>query len=53
VAATRAVTRAGRRAKAALAVDALQPDNLAFLDAKIVMDFLEGLARDMLAEGVS
>jgi hypothetical protein len=50
VAETPARTRAGRHAKAALAVDALRPDNMDWLHGKLVMDFLEGLARDMLAE---
>jgi hypothetical protein len=43
-------TRAGRHAKAALALDVLLPDNLNLLHSAVVMDLLEGLARDMLAE---
>jgi hypothetical protein len=44
-------TRVGRHAKAALALDVLLPDNLNLLHGAVAMDLLEGLARDMLAEG--
>jgi hypothetical protein len=50
VAETPARTAAGRRAKAALAVDVLDVDSMEFLHSASVMTFLEGLARDVLVE---
>ena len=50
VAETPARTRAGRHAKATLAVDVLRPANMDWLHGKLVMDLLEGLVRDVLAE---
>jgi hypothetical protein len=52
VAETPARTRAGRHAKATLAVDVLRPANMDWLHGKLVMDLLEGLAHDVLAEAV-
>jgi hypothetical protein len=50
VAGARAVTRAGRRAKAALAVEVLRAETLSLLDGVTPILLVEGLARDVLAE---